>query len=164
MTRTLIFVAFLFLLGSCRFFQSAEREVCDKILSREEMTQLLFDLYFTEGFLADRQAHMGVPQDSVALFFDGVFEEHGISYETFQEALNCYLMHPDEMTAIHEALLTRLKIERTQIQAEAYRKAREAARPIGYIWLYHIPPQVEADSATKFSVRRLIPEVFFIPN
>lgn len=161
-TKILIVVILsLFLLTSCRFFQSAEREVCKKILSKEQMTDILFDLYITEGFLTERQAQLAFPQDSVAIFFDGILEKHQVSFQTFQEALNCYLMHPLDLEIIHEALLTRLKVERTRLQAESYRKAREAERPVGYVWALPETPDVPSDTLNRHSIRQLVPEVFF---
>lgn len=161
-TKTLIVVILsLFLLTSCRFFQSAEREACKKFLSKEQMTDILFDLYVTEGFLTERQAQLTVPQDSVAIFFDGIMEKHQVSFQTFQEALNCYLMHPLDLEVIHEALLTRLKVERTRLQAESYRKAREAERPVGYVWVLPETPDEPSDTLHRHSIRQLIPEMFF---
>ena len=161
-TKILIVVILsIFLLSSCRFFQSAEREVCKKILSKEQMTDILYDIYVTEGFLTERQAQLVIPQDSVAIFFDGIMEKHQVSFQTFQEALNCYLMHPLDLEVIHEALLTRLKVERTRLQAESYRKAREAERPVGFVWALPETPHEPSDTLHRHSIRQLIPEMVF---
>lgn len=102
----------------CTFFRSPGREKCDKLLSREKMTDLLMDIYLLEGYFLELQPFNPNIQDSVADYYAGLLERHGVSFQEFELALSCYLLHEREMQLIHEELLQRYSI--MESQAEPY--------------------------------------------
>ncbi|MFO7977134.1 MAG: DUF4296 domain-containing protein [Bacteroidales bacterium] len=111
MKKGFIIISFSFLMWGCHFFTAPGKDECDKIISREEMIAVLTDVYLMEGYLLDMQNSRPEIRDSAAFFYSRVFDKHGITYETFDEALNCYLLHREEMMAIHESILSELSIK-----------------------------------------------------
>lgn len=115
--RFIILIIPVLLLGSCDFFRSPDREPCHKILPIEKVTDILTDLYLMEGFLSNRQNSLYQTRDSVEYFFAGVFEKHGVTYGEFKEAMDCYLLHREDMEEINEEVLNRLSIKMSEADA-----------------------------------------------
>ncbi|HSV88932.1 MAG TPA: DUF4296 domain-containing protein [Bacteroidales bacterium] len=157
-SRIFFALVFLIALASCGFFRSAERERCKRILPIEKFTEILLDLYLTEGFLVEQQSQLREPIDSVRYYFDGVLEKHQVSFETFNEALACYLLRHEEMESIHEEVLTRITIMQSELKAEEERIQRARHRPTGHIWAIPEPATTANDTIPPFSVLRLKPE------
>ena len=105
-------------LAGCTFFQAPGKDRCDRIISREKMTGILTDVYLMEGYLLELQVSRPNIRDSAALFFQTIFEKHEISYETFDQALSCYLLHRDDIEKIHEDILNHLSIMMSETQAD----------------------------------------------
>lgn len=104
------------LLAGCTFFRSPGRDRCDKILPREKMTELLADIYLLEGYLLEMQSINPEMQDSVADYYAGLFDKHGVTHQEFEQALSCYLLHEREMLQIHDELLQRYSIMESQVE------------------------------------------------
>lgn len=121
MLRLPFILSLLLLLGSCGFFRSPEKERCHRILPLEKVTDILTDIYLMEGFLSDHQVRIQETRDSVDYYFAGIFETHGVSFEEFKQALDCYLLYSNDMEAIHEEILNRLSIKLTEADAELER-------------------------------------------
>ena len=102
---------------SCDFFRSPDREACHRILPIEKVTDILTDIYLMEGYLSNRQNSLHQTRDSVEYFFAGVFEKHGVTYGEFKEAMDCYLLHREDMETIHEEVLNRLSIMMSEADA-----------------------------------------------
>lgn len=122
--KYLTLVLLLLLAGSCGFFRSPARERCQKIIPREQLTNILTDIYLMEGYLSDLQTRKPEVRDSVDYYFAGIFLEHGVSKAEFQQALDCYLLFENEMELIHEEILNRLSLKMTQAEAEVQRFLR----------------------------------------
>lgn len=116
-----ILIVMVLLLGSCGFFRSPEKERCRRLLPIEKVTNILTDIYLMEGFLSDLQVRNPVTRDSVDYYFAGIFETHGVSFDEFKQALDCYLLYGDDMETIHEEILNRLSIKLTEADAELER-------------------------------------------
>ncbi len=109
----------LFLLAAfsaCGFFRAPGKDSCDKILSREQMTEILTDVYFLEGYIRERRLHADELDDSVKVFYRTLFRKHGVELEIFQEALDCYLLDRREMELIHEKILNELSIRESKAE------------------------------------------------
>ncbi len=111
-----ILIFLLLLLAGCTFFRSPGRDRCNKILSREKMTDLLTDIYLLEGYLLELQSINPQLQDSIADYYAGLFERHDVTYQEFEQALSCYLLHEREMQQIHEDVLQRYSIMESQVE------------------------------------------------
>ncbi len=78
-------------------------------------------MYLLEGYLSERQNYHPQTRDSTDYYFAAIFDRHGVSHAEFRQALDCYLLHADEMMAIHEEILNRLTIKMTEADAELER-------------------------------------------
>lgn len=131
----LIILSFGFV--SCGFFRSPDREPCNRILPAEKVTDILTDIYLIEGYLSNRQNTLFQTRDSVDYFFAGVFAKHEVTYEEFKKAMDCYLLHQEDMEKIHEEILNRLSIQMSEAEAalelfiQQQNRAREQADSLG---------------------------------
>ncbi len=106
----------LLALVSCTFFRAPGRDDCDKILTREQMTEILTDIYLYESFARELQSLKPEFRDSAKYYYAGIYHYHDIDPAVFQEALDCYLLDNREMDAIHEEILNRLSIMGSEIE------------------------------------------------
>jgi hypothetical protein len=118
MLKRIYIIISVIALAGCTFFQAPGKDRCDKIISREKMTGILTDVYLLEGYLLELQVSRPNIRDSAAFFFQTLFEKHDISYETFNKALSCYLLHRDDIEKIHEDILNQLSIMLSETQAD----------------------------------------------
>lgn len=81
-------------------------------VSSDKMRDLLFDLqtaeaYSTGKFEGDslgQKANIKNP-DTLAYYYAMVFKRHDISQADFEQAINWYLRHPDELTAVYSKVI-----------------------------------------------------------
>ncbi len=99
---------------SCTFFRAPGKDDCDKILTREQMVEVMTDIYLLESYLSEYRHIDSRITDSAGLYYSGVFKHHNIDPAEFEEALNCYLLDRREMDLIHELMLNRLSIMQSE--------------------------------------------------
>lgn len=121
MLRLPIILSLLLIVASCGFFRSPDKERCRSILPREKMTDMLTDIYLLEAYLSDKQTYYHETRDSVDYYFAAIYQKHGVHYNEFKQALDCYLLHRSEMELIHEEILNRLSIKQSEADAELER-------------------------------------------
>ncbi len=107
-------------INGCGFFREPGKSRCDKILKREQLTEILTDVYLLEGFLMEQQSYYTYSIDSAKFYYAALFERHGVSRETFEAALACYLQDEADMRLIHDHILEKLSLLESQA-----RKPRE---------------------------------------
>lgn len=103
------FIAFL--LALCFVFVSCGNKNTPPV-SSDKMRDLLFDLqtaeaYSTGKFEGDslgQKANIKNP-DTLAYYYAMVFKRHDISQADFEQAINWYLRHPDELTAVYSKVI-----------------------------------------------------------
>ncbi len=100
----------LILLSACNFFRAPGRDDCDKILSGDQMADILTEIYILETFINEYQHIERKIRDSAKYYYAGVFDYHGVDPSDFDEALDCYLVDTREMDRIHEKILSRLSV------------------------------------------------------
>ncbi len=122
--KYLTLVLVLLMVSSCGFFHSPDRERCQKILPREQLTNILADIYLMEGYLSDHLTRHPEYSDSVDYYYAGIFHKHGVSRLEFKQALDCYLLFEVEMEQIHEEILKRLSLKMSEAEAELQRFIR----------------------------------------
>ncbi len=113
--RFLAIMLVLFL-GACTFFRAPGKEDCDKILSREQMADILTEIYILEAFLMEYQYIERRVTDSAKYYYGGIFRHHDVDPDDFDEALDCYLLDEREMDRIHEKMLNRLSIMESEAE------------------------------------------------
>lgn len=94
----------LLLLPSCR---------PDGVLSKGEMTDLLADLYLTDGFI-EAAGDASQVWDSLDVY-GPVLAAHGVTVESFDASVEYYLRHTKEFTAIFKDIEDRLEAEGQRI-------------------------------------------------
>ncbi len=114
--RSLALAVMLLALVSCTFFRAPGRDDCDKILTREQMTDILTDIYLFESFARELQSLQPEFRDSAKYYYAGIYDYHDVEPAVFQEALDCYLLDQREMDAIHEEMLNRLSIMESELE------------------------------------------------
>ncbi len=108
----------LLVLGACTFFRAPGRDDCDKILSRDQMAEILTEIYLLETFISEYQHIERKIRDSAKYYYAGIFDHHVIDPADFDEALDCYLLDTREMDRIHEKILSRLSVMESEAADE----------------------------------------------
>lgn len=114
--KKLITLALILAFGSCGFFRAPGKDSCDKILSREQMTEILTDVYLLEAYLRELRQHTDAADDSAKIFYQALFQRYKVEPDIFQEALDCYLLDRREMDLIHEQIMSDLSIRESEIE------------------------------------------------
>ncbi len=100
---------------ACGFFRAPGKDKCDKLLSREVMTNILTDIYLLESYIREHQ-HLGRNiADSSDYYYYRLLKQYDVELSTFESALDCYLLDRQEMDAIHEEMLNRLSIKESEL-------------------------------------------------
>lgn len=102
-------IAFLLVLS---FVFSACSNKSDPPIRSDKMRDLLFDLQAAEAYSNGRfegdslgqKANIKNP-DTLAYYYAMVFKRHGISQVDFEQAIDWYLRHPDELTAVYAKVI-----------------------------------------------------------
>ncbi len=134
MARLSLVSVLMLALAACTFFRAPGRDDCQKILSREQMADILTDIYVLEAFFLEYQHIERKIRDSATYYYGGIFDHYGIDPIDFEEALSCYLLDISEMERIHEKMLSRLSI--WESEAEQLPALEEPGRG-----LFQEPPQ-----------------------
>lgn len=104
MKKLLQILCLCLLLPSCR---------PDGVLSKGEMTDLLADLYLTDGYI-EAAGDASQAWDSLDVY-GPVLAAHGVTVESFDASVEYYLRHPKEFTAIYKDIEDRLEAEGQKI-------------------------------------------------
>lgn len=102
--RMFIFSALLFWMASCG------KKTPEGILSKEEMVQIMEELYIAE----EKVNQLALPRDSakeVAMVMTTkVFEKAAVEDSVFRKSFDYYMEHPREMELIYTALVDTLQL------------------------------------------------------
>lgn len=132
-----IFYILLFLIAGCGFFRSPGRDRCDKLISRQKMTDVLYDVYLLEAYIQGVGFGSQVDlDDTVAKLYSSLFNAHNISRDIFHRAISCYLMHSHDMQRIHDDILNRMSILEGEI-ASRLSALPEISAERGPPWVIH---------------------------
>jgi len=102
-------IAFLLVLS---FVFSGCSSKSDPPIGADKMRDLLFDLQAAEAYSNGKfdgdslgqKANIKNP-DTLAYYYAMVFKRHGISQVDFEQAIDWYLRHPDELTAVYAKVI-----------------------------------------------------------
>ncbi len=108
-TRFALLLGMVFIV-SCTFFRAPGKDDCEKLLGRQQMVEILTDIYLLEGFIAEYQYQGYTISDSAETYYARVFQKHNLDPQLFEESLACYLLDRQEMDIIHEMMLNNLSI------------------------------------------------------
>lgn len=119
MRNKLIFLAsaIAFLLFSCYHENHPEVETPEQLISRDDMVNILTDIYVTEGILAYQRMNKTLTEEISAHYYKVVFEEHQINHLILKENLRYYNSKPEVMEEILEEVLANLSRLQAEIMA-----------------------------------------------
>lgn len=95
-----ITIACLFLVAAC-----AKKAP----LAKEKMADVMTDVMLMESANAINYNHGLLPDSIWENDYAVIFAKHGVSKETFKNALDFYHEHPDQFSGIMEKVITRLQ-------------------------------------------------------
>jgi len=111
-TRSSLLAALMLLAASCGRQQ-------ENHLSPRKMQEVLLDINLAEGYsmtLHPDSTKRNVERnlDSLAVFYKSVLKHHGISQQDFEQSLDWYKHHPEELDSIYAAIIPEMsKLEAT---------------------------------------------------
>ncbi len=114
MRHTIILFISLIILSSCYHENIPVVTPPEILLSKEEMINILTDVYIAEGTIAYQKALKTLPEGADATYYEQIFEKYKISHRTLKENLSYYNSNPKNMELLLEEVLARL----SRLQAE----------------------------------------------
>ncbi|MCI7729665.1 MAG: DUF4296 domain-containing protein [Bacteroidales bacterium] len=75
------------------------------VLNKQEMEDLLFDIHLAETIFQVYKPNYS--KEEKQQIFEGIFEKHNTSKETFEKSLKWYAKHPDDLQLIYRKVLDR---------------------------------------------------------
>ncbi len=104
----LVFSVVILLLPSCNFFIGKGK--CERIIEKEKMVEIMTDIYLLEAYIQINARTRPEIEDSLHYFYSGLFKKYDISVETFDKALECYLLDKDKISYLNEEVLNNISI------------------------------------------------------
>ncbi len=123
MNLRLLFGLLLPLLFSCYHENKPTAVPPEKLLSEQEMIDILTDVQLIEGALTYRRTHRIEQKDFREHAYDQVFTKYGITAHILNENLNYYSTNPGNMEMIYEKVLAKL----SRMQGELNEKEKKPA-------------------------------------
>ncbi|TVQ11578.1 MAG: DUF4296 domain-containing protein [Bacteroidetes bacterium] len=110
LTSIIIILALTF--NACNWFSSENR--CEKHLDRRTMANVLTDVFLLESQISNQPGVAGI-RDSVANYYAGIFNKHGITRVEFEKAFECYLLDQDNMAWVMDEVLSAISIQQSKL-------------------------------------------------
>jgi hypothetical protein len=122
--RFLSSICFLFLLGACHKGE-VMKQLPSNLLNKAQMISLLVDIHLTEASLKLNQT--GTPPKDINLYYSStytpVFKKHKTTPEQFEQSLQWYSRHIDQLDEIYTEVITRLSKLQAQIKSKPVKKS-----------------------------------------
>ncbi len=102
-------LAVIFSLGLFLISCDSETNVPSDLLQKDKMTDVMEDIYLSEGIVAnagnaDRTAERQMAID----YYNVAYKKHKVDSAVFRKSFDYYAMHPKLMQQIHEQVIDRL--------------------------------------------------------
>lgn len=111
---TATFICFVFVVA-------CSEEKPKDILSQEEMTSVILDIYIGEG----KVTTLSVPRDSALTLFEvyeeKIFQKYDLDKERYKKSLSWYFDHPEELEVIYDNVLDSLSVTEQEIKKDEER-------------------------------------------
>jgi hypothetical protein len=102
---------------SCYHENHPELEAPEHLISKDDMVNVLTDIYVTEGILAYQRMNKNLTSEMSANYYQIVFKEHQINHHILKENLRYYNSNPEVMEEILEEVLANLSKMQAEIMA-----------------------------------------------
>ena len=108
-------IVFSFLLAC----SSSQESMPEEILSQNEFASILKEVHLAEGgFELQKTNGKEDAQNALVNSYQTIYSNHHIDENKFQETLNYYANHPDELEEIYATVLEELSKERTTLNQQ----------------------------------------------
>lgn len=87
-----------------------------KVLSKRQMTEVLYDLHRADGILQAAGYNYGKDEE-LAKYYQQVLDRHGITQAQFDSSLVWYTAHPKQFKIVYPKVVERLKAEKEELTA-----------------------------------------------
>ena len=101
-----------------------EDELPKNILTREEMVDILTDIYVAEAKISRLSLNRDSAQVVYRYYEDSIFHCKGVNDSIYNLSLNYYMQTPDELDKIYEAVLDSLNLKKQKLN-----KSKESTDP-----------------------------------
>lgn len=120
MRKILGFVLIAFLFFSCYHENQKEIVVPEKLLSEDELVEVLTDLQLAEGLITyQRLQKISVKKDFKDSVYNLVFENYGLTIPELTSNLNYYNNDPQNMEILYEKVLSNLSKLQSEVEVAA---------------------------------------------
>lgn len=113
----LLAIGLIVLSASCYHENQPEVMPPEDLLSRDEMVEVLTDVYIVEGTLYYHRMKKELNEEISSRYYNQIFEEHHISHRILKDNLRYYNSKPEDMEDIIEDVLSNLSKFQAEILA-----------------------------------------------
>lgn len=118
MNRILFLISAFFLITTSCYHENHPQIVPpEHLLSRNDMVNILTDIYVTEGILTYHRMNKELTDGLSAMYYDKVLNEHQITHRILKDNLKYYNSTPELMEQILEDVLANLSKMQAEISA-----------------------------------------------
>jgi hypothetical protein len=130
--RSLLIICLLLLLGACRQ-GDVINQIPSDVLTREQMIPLLVDIHLTEASLKLNQSN--IKPGEIKLYYSSaytpIFKKHKTSPKQFEQSIQWYTKHIDQLDEIYTEVITRLSKLETQLKSKPkVTPAKKITKPV----------------------------------
>jgi len=108
------------LVSSCNVFRA--KEPCEEYIDRATMESLLKDVFLLEAYL-NTHSYRPRLRDSVSYYYAGILRYHGVDAALFEQAMRCYLLQSEQITAVLDNILSALSIAQSKLDMQTQPKS-----------------------------------------
>jgi hypothetical protein len=126
MYRSSLLFLLLIILASC-YRDNTEHVEFKKelIIPADKMEAVLTDMFLIEG-AASYLTNKGKPANNKAKrYYEAVLEKHGVTEQQFEESMQYYAYHIDELDEIFEKVIINLSKLESEVQSEPEKEKEE---------------------------------------
>ena len=129
MNRIILLISAIFLITTSCYHENHPQIVPpEHLLSRNDMVNVLTDIYITEGILTYHRMNKNFTDDMSAMYYDKIFNAHHISHRVLKDNLKYYNSTPEIMEQILEDVLANL----SKMQAEVTAMKEDVQDTVSY--------------------------------
>ncbi len=107
------------LLLSCLSCGPSKPEKPENVLTEQEMVELLQEIYLTESKISKLSLPFDSSKGLYNLVEDELFRRHDITDSVYEQSMNWYYDHPEELMRVYEKLVDTLMVIEKRHQEKA---------------------------------------------
>lgn len=107
---------FFYLVCVAVLFAACERPL--NVLNTDDMAAVLADIHVAEATMTNKISYASL--DIKRAYYEGIFEKHNISRETFNKSIDWYSRHPKEFEEVYAQVIVLVTEKQEQVNNYAY--------------------------------------------